>query len=93
MTITDGDGSYVTTAETALGSMAEVGIPGSFLVDSFPIMKSIPAWFPGAGWKKKANFWRKISHIFANSPWDEVKKQMVRDLLSQLHLGRRSVSV
>jgi hypothetical protein len=90
MTITDGDESYVTAAETLLGSVAEVGNPGSFLVDLFPIMKSIPAWFPGAGWKGKANNWRKISHTFVNLPWDEVKKQMVRGFLSQLHLGRRS---
>ncbi|KXN81295.1 O-methylsterigmatocystin oxidoreductase [Leucoagaricus sp. SymC.cos] len=76
ITISDDDESYVTTAEIALASMAEVGNPGSFFVDLLPIMKYIPAWFPGAEWKKKANYWRYISELFANKPWDTVKAQV-----------------
>ncbi|KAF5353955.1 hypothetical protein D9756_007034 [Leucocoprinus leucothites] len=77
MTISDGnDDSYVKTAEIALTSVAEAGNPGSFLVDIFPAMKYIPSWIPGAGWKRKANYWRQISRMFANVPWESVKEQM-----------------
>ncbi|KAJ3573366.1 hypothetical protein NP233_g2460 [Leucocoprinus birnbaumii] len=76
MTISDEDESYVKVAETVLGCISKVVNPGSFLVNSFPIMKYIPAWIPGAGWKKKAIYWRGFSDIFANSPWLFVKKQL-----------------
>ncbi|KAF5354009.1 hypothetical protein D9756_007056 [Leucocoprinus leucothites] len=73
--IADDDDEYTITAEKALNSLAEVGNPGSFLVDLFPVMKYIPAWFPGAGWKKKANYWRHLSGVFINKAWNVAKKQ------------------
>ncbi|KAF5353962.1 hypothetical protein D9756_007033 [Leucocoprinus leucothites] len=72
----DNDDSYVKTAEIALSSASEAGIPGRFLVDIFPAMKYIPAWVPGAGWKRKANYWRQISRKFVNMPWESVKERM-----------------
>ncbi|KAG7447374.1 cytochrome P450 [Guyanagaster necrorhizus] len=48
---------YVQTAENAMTGMAAAGNAGSFLVDSFPILRHIPDWFPGAGFKKKAANW------------------------------------
>lgn len=65
----------VKTGEIALSSLAEVGNPGSFLVDLFPAMKYIPSWFPGAGWKKKAEYWRTISHRFLKKPWSMSREQ------------------
>ncbi|KAF5354016.1 hypothetical protein D9756_007051 [Leucocoprinus leucothites] len=76
MTISDDDDSYVRTAEIALASLAEAGHPGSFLVDLFPVMKYIPSWVPGAGWKRKANYWRQIGKMFVSMPWDFVKERM-----------------
>ena len=43
------DSDYVRIAEIVLAALAEAGHLGSFLVDLFPSMKFIPAWFPGAG--------------------------------------------
>lgn len=34
-------------------------LPGAFLVDTFPQLKYIPTWFPGAGFHKKAKVWRE----------------------------------
>ncbi|KAF7768382.1 hypothetical protein Agabi119p4_7625 [Agaricus bisporus var. burnettii] len=68
--------SYIGHAETTLAGLAAAGHPGSFLVDMFPVMKIIPEWFPGAEWKRKANTWRYINSIVANSLWDCVKDQM-----------------
>ena len=71
------DSDYVRIAEIVLAALAEAGHPGSFLVDLFPSMKFIPAWFPGAGWKRKANYWRNLGEYFANTPWNTVKEQLV----------------
>ncbi|EKM77271.1 hypothetical protein AGABI1DRAFT_77713 [Agaricus bisporus var. burnettii JB137-S8] len=68
--------SYVGHAETTLAGLAVAGHPGSFLVDMFPIMKIIPDWFPGAEWKRKANVWRYVNTIVANSLWNSVKERL-----------------
>jgi hypothetical protein len=69
--------SYVEHAEETLLGMAAAGNIGSYLVDIFPIMKIIPEWFPGAEWKKRANFWAYVNSIVANSLWDSVKERLV----------------
>lgn len=38
---------YVAVAEDALDSIAKVAVPGAFLVESIPLLKYIPEWFPG----------------------------------------------
>ncbi|KAJ3571117.1 hypothetical protein NP233_g3953 [Leucocoprinus birnbaumii] len=67
---------HVETAEIALASLAEAGNPGSFLVDLFPAMKAIPSWVPGAGWKKKAAYWRTVSDTFVQKPWSMVIEKL-----------------
>ncbi len=78
ITIQEENDPLVDNIEIALMGAAEAGNPGAFLVDIFPVMKYIPSWFPGAGWKKKAAYWRHINEIVANDPWNLVKEQMVR---------------
>ena len=73
----DDDSEYAKVIEIVAAAVAEVGKPGTFLVDLLPFMKFIPAWFPGAGWKRKANYWRKLGAYFVNMPWNTVKEQLV----------------
>jgi hypothetical protein len=73
-----GNESYIGHAEAALAGISAAGHPGAFLVDIFPIMKIIPEWFPGAGWKKKANVWAYVNSIVTNCLWDTVKELVVR---------------
>jgi hypothetical protein len=70
---------YVKIAEIALAGVAEAGSPGAFLVDILPVMKYIPEWFPGAAWKKKANWWKHVTALLANQPWKQIKDQMVSE--------------
>ena len=87
MNIPEGDDSdYVKIAEIVVAAHAEVGKPGAFLADLLPSMKYIPAWFPGAGWKRKANYWRKLGECFVHMPWNIVKEQLVGYI--SLILGR-----
>jgi hypothetical protein len=63
-------------AEEALAGFSEAGNPGTFLVDVFPGMKSIPRWFPGAGWKRRGAFVSGKNSIFVNYPWNLVKDRL-----------------
>ncbi|EKM77719.1 hypothetical protein AGABI1DRAFT_114997 [Agaricus bisporus var. burnettii JB137-S8] len=60
MKIKPGD-PYVDNAEKAIEGFNIAGVPGTFFVDTFPVMKYIPSWFPGAGWKKQGLNWRNIN--------------------------------
>ena len=44
---------YIQVAEQAKG-VDEAGVPGTYWVDLFPILKYVPSWFPGAGFQKMA---------------------------------------
>jgi len=64
---------YIKIAEDGLGFVQGV-IPGSFLVDALPLLKYVPDWFPGAGFKKKAKLWGKGFHDSYDIPFEEVSK-------------------
>ncbi|KAJ7032278.1 cytochrome P450 [Mycena alexandri] len=67
---------YISLAEEAVNSAAVATIPGKFLVDSIPMLKHIPDWFPGAGFKRRAREWRKLSRRVQEVPFNEVKHQI-----------------
>ena len=86
--VRESDDPYISIAEELLSRIAEVGIPGAFLVDLFPFLKHVPSWFPGAGFQKKAARWKEIGHIMADKPFCHVQEQLVRVhfLRAQVHL-------
>ncbi|KAH6908270.1 cytochrome P450 98A3 [Coprinopsis sp. MPI-PUGE-AT-0042] len=51
------DSSYtsklIDDAEALVEGFTEVAIPGRFLVDTLPLLRFVPSWFPGAEWKRK----------------------------------------
>ncbi|KAK7455188.1 hypothetical protein VKT23_011060 [Stygiomarasmius scandens] len=46
---------------------------GTFFVDYFPLLKRIPAWFPGASFRHKANEWAPAVSELVNRPWENLK--------------------
>ncbi|KAF8874752.1 cytochrome P450 [Infundibulicybe gibba] len=66
---------YVETAEEAMEGMAKAAVPGTFLVDFIPILKYVPGWVPGAGFKRMATHWRGLNYKMAERPWSFVKSQ------------------
>ena len=44
------------------------------------LVKHVPEWFPGTGFKKKAREWRKLSEAMINEPYEMVKEKVVRIL-------------
>ncbi|KAJ7912219.1 cytochrome P450 [Mycena leptocephala] len=70
------DDPYIALVEEAVQSASEATIPGKFLVDSIPMLKYVPHWVPGAGFKRKANEWRKLGQALLDVPFAEVKRQI-----------------
>ncbi|KAJ7723504.1 cytochrome P450 [Mycena maculata] len=67
---------YVSLAYQAVHGFATAGVPGRYLVDSLPILKHVPAWFPGAGFKRQAKKWEKLAHAMRDVPFAVTKGQM-----------------
>ncbi|KAJ7448564.1 cytochrome P450 [Mycena latifolia] len=70
---------YVTLAEHAVHSFVFASVPGRFLVDSIPILKYVPEWFPGANFRRKAKEWRKLSRSMVDKPFAEAKRNIARN--------------
>jgi hypothetical protein len=76
--VQESDDPYISIAEEAMGGIVEAGIPGTFWVDLFPILKYVPSWFPGAGFQKKAARWREAINTMAEKPFRHVQEQLVQ---------------
>lgn len=50
--------------------------PGASLLHVFPILRFLPVWFPGAGFKRHAINSKKIALEICDIPIDIVKRQM-----------------
>ena len=75
--VQDSDDPYILLAEKSLNGLSQSTTPGAFWVDFFPILKYVPSWFPGAGFQKKAAYWREINASVAEKPFGYVKEQVV----------------
>ncbi|KAF9784339.1 cytochrome P450 [Thelephora terrestris] len=65
---------FLTSASRALEVMEEVAVPGAFLVDTFPILRHVPSWFPGAKFQHTAQAARKDFELAVNGPLEYVKE-------------------
>ena len=78
---------YIKIAEQALEAIAELMIPGAFLVDNIPILKYVPGWFPGAKFHSKAAMMRNHAEVMRNMTFATTEKLMVCDSLPSLLLN------
>ncbi|KAF5309455.1 hypothetical protein D9619_012399 [Psilocybe cf. subviscida] len=70
------DDPYVVNIEESARELILAGTPGSFLVDLIPALKYVPSWFPGAGFKKKAEHLVKVNRKVVELPFNRVAQQM-----------------
>ncbi|KAF9457428.1 cytochrome P450 [Collybia nuda] len=68
------DDPYISNAEEALQGISQAGIPGQFLVDLLPLLKYVPSWMPGANFKRKAAYWKKVNVDMLDKPFEHVKE-------------------
>ena len=78
------DDPYVRIVEEAVKSVTAAAIPGAFLVDSTfnPILKHMPEWMPGVGFKRKAREWKKLSLAMLERPYKDAKSRIVSDQIN-----------
>jgi cytochrome P450 len=66
----------IKTADEATEAIAELFIAGSFLVDIIPILKYVPAWFPGARFQRKAAMMQEHAARVRNFSFAATEKLM-----------------
>jgi len=77
ISVGESDDPYISRAEVALEGFAAAGVPGSFMVDFFPVLKYLPSWFPGAGFQRKAKMWRELNDAVAEIPFKRIEDELV----------------
>ncbi|KAH9941388.1 cytochrome P450 [Amylocystis lapponica] len=73
---------YISNIERAIYIEDVVAAYGAYLVDFIPILKYVPTWFPGAGFKRQAAQWRKYEDAVSELPLSAVKKAMADGVAS-----------
>ena len=69
--------SLVYDAEKLVLELFEALIPGRYLVDYFPILRYVPSWVPGAGFKKKFRDMANMNFKLRFTPFEEAKRDRV----------------
>nr|ANC28041.1 cytochrome P450 [Polyporus umbellatus] len=67
------DDELVDLAERLTVETVVTGSPGSVLVDFFPLLKNVPAWIPGFGFKHQALHARLMLTELMDKPYNMVK--------------------
>ncbi|TFK74818.1 cytochrome P450 [Pluteus cervinus] len=70
------DDPYVDLAEQTVAMLSASAFPGAALVNAFPILRHLPGWVPGTGFKDFANRCRVLTTRMRNEPLEDVKRRM-----------------
>ncbi|KAF8895096.1 cytochrome P450 [Infundibulicybe gibba] len=70
------DDKYVSIAEKAVKAASEALLPGVSLVNTIPVLRYIPPWFPGVKFHKLAAEVRELRYQMVNSGFEFVRKNM-----------------
>ena len=70
--------SFIHAAESLVDSFGDSITPGKYLVNSFPILKHVPDWAPGAGFQKTFRKAADLGRKAVVVPYTEAKIGLVR---------------
>lgn len=76
--VKEGHDPLVDLVDRAVNGFVAASTPGSFLVDIIPALRWVPAWFPGAGWKRRALKWRADTRATCDVPFEFAKQEALR---------------
>ncbi|KAJ2932868.1 hypothetical protein H1R20_g4238, partial [Candolleomyces eurysporus] len=68
--------SLIHNAEKLVLEISEASMPGRFLVNYFPILRYVPSWFPGAGFKKHFKDIAQLNFKTRCMPFEEAKRDI-----------------
>ena len=82
------DVKYIDIAEEAMDTFNITFQPGRYLVQTFPSLAFVPAWFPGAQWKR--DFVRRFASArrIVEVPWAAAMHDRVRICVRTICLVR-----
>ncbi|KAK7034643.1 hypothetical protein VNI00_012285 [Paramarasmius palmivorus] len=69
---------HVAIAEQGVHAIIIAARPGAFLVESIPILRYVPAWVPGAGWRRQAEAWYQVTKSMINLPFGAAKEKIAQ---------------
>ncbi|KAH9853240.1 cytochrome P450 [Lenzites betulinus] len=61
---------YMAIAAETMATFAATFVPGKYLVETFPSLRFLPSWLPGARFKREGKAWKPIVERLRNTPWD-----------------------
>jgi len=67
----------IEAAEASVHLGAPLLMAGSTLANIFPVLTKVPSWFPGAGFKRKAEKVRYLTQETQRIPWEFVQREFV----------------
>ncbi|KDQ54081.1 hypothetical protein JAAARDRAFT_196846 [Jaapia argillacea MUCL 33604] len=67
---------FVELVDKAIQEFSIITTPNAYLVNVFPILRYIPSWFPGAGFKRTATAYKQTCTDMATLPLRYVEDQM-----------------
>ncbi|KAF8139542.1 cytochrome P450 [Mycena galopus ATCC 62051] len=67
---------FVAISEDAVRKLSESFFPGAVAVNTFPILRYLPSWMPGTGFKRFAVECRQLTEEMRRVPFDFVKRNM-----------------
>ncbi|KAL9709236.1 hypothetical protein Ac2012v2_007590 [Leucoagaricus gongylophorus] len=67
---------FVTLADVATDQFSLATAPGGFVVNLIPLLRQLPDWFPGTGFKRTAREWANTLNEVVEAPYEYVKDQM-----------------
>ncbi|KAA1474623.1 cytochrome P450 [Dentipellis sp. KUC8613] len=76
--IKEKDDPFVELVNKVLDEFSQMLRPGAFFVDILPILKYVPEWFPGTGWKQTAKAWAEDLNRSVDEPHEFVKQEMAK---------------
>ena len=68
---------FVDLAEAAVAKLSESIFPGASAVNALPVLRYLPAWFPGAGFKRFAHETKMLTRQMRDVPFEFVQKSIV----------------
>ncbi|KAJ7483541.1 cytochrome P450, partial [Mycena latifolia] len=74
--VNSSNNQYIDLAEEAMHGLSVASLPGRFLVDTFPALKHVPSWIPGAEFKRMAKQWHKATRELLERPFAHVKQNI-----------------
>ncbi|KAG9074563.1 hypothetical protein FRC06_010605 [Ceratobasidium sp. 370] len=75
-TVNDSDDEFIRSAEDFMAAVGEATIPGRWMVETIPLLRFVPSWVPGAGFKRRTEAWARKTVKHRQAPFDSAVKKI-----------------